>query len=577
MGTKEIGPEAGLFELLTRWCEALAENQLNLPGKPEYDGGILCPACKMIHGRCHEAAYPLMLVAKKTGDEKYLTAAKKLFSWGENLLGTDGSMRNDVKSQWKGTTVFAAAALHDALFFHGGLLDSREREEWEERLSGMGEWLYHNLRPERTKAYINYYASNACAMAKLGNHFGKEEYLTLAKELAGYCFSHVSENGLVYGEGSPNGKKSAKGCFAFDIGGYNAEETLPMLTKYAAAAKDGEALDKCRELWRAQLEWMLPDGAWDDSTGTRAFKWTYWGSRTTDGCQDALFYLGGKDPVFAEAALRNFTLLESCTHKGLLYGGPDYYAHGEKACVHHTFCHAKALAGALDEGLYPFERQTLPSDAASGIEYYKELDACRVFSGSWIADITGYDFRYMAGDHASGGAISLLWHKKCGPLIASGALGFTLKEPNNQQLPSFPEKNLCVCPRVEAVRDGKRFSQHYDRAARLTAKEAKGWIKAAVKADLCDEDGVPCGGKCVLGYLFTENELIINGTVFPGEAKEARFILPLIGDKAKVSVGKGSLSAARKEFFNVNPGFSGYEYTVLPDKDGEFSISVKVM
>ena len=31
------------------------------------------------------------------------------------------------------------------------------------------------------------------------------------------------------------------------------------------------------------LEFMLPDGAWDNSWGTRSFKWTYWGGRTSDG------------------------------------------------------------------------------------------------------------------------------------------------------------------------------------------------------------------------------------------------------------------------------------------------------
>jgi hypothetical protein len=27
------------------------------------------------------------------------------------------------------------------------------------------------------------------------------------------------------------------------------------------------------------LEFMLHDGAWDNSWGTRNFKWTYWGNR----------------------------------------------------------------------------------------------------------------------------------------------------------------------------------------------------------------------------------------------------------------------------------------------------------
>ena len=38
---------------------------------------------------------------------------------------------------------------------------------------------------------------------------------------------------------------------------------------------------------RTHMEFMLPDGGWDNSWGTRNYKWTWWGSRTSDGCQPA--------------------------------------------------------------------------------------------------------------------------------------------------------------------------------------------------------------------------------------------------------------------------------------------------
>ena len=341
--------DRAFFALLRDWCDALCALQIDLPDDA-LRGGILCPACKTIHGRCHESVYPLLYTAKRTGDPKYLTAAKKLFAWGETVRFADGSMRNDAKSDWKGVTVFAAIALHDALFFHGDLLDAPERAQWRTRLAGMGEWLYQNITVGAA-AYINYYAANACAMALLGRFFDRAGYTTAARTLADYCLAHESENGLLYGEGRPHDARTAKGCLAIDLG-YNAEESLPSLVRYAETVGDAAALGQCRKLYRAQLEWMLPDGAWDDSMGTRSFKWTYWGSRTADGCQDALLRLGRDDPVFAEAAWRNFELLKRCTHGGLLAGGPDYAAVGEPVCVHHTFCHAKALVGALDAGVY---------------------------------------------------------------------------------------------------------------------------------------------------------------------------------------------------------------------------------
>jgi hypothetical protein len=85
------------------------------------------------------------------------------------------------------------------------------------------------------------------------------------------------------------------------------------------------------------MEFMLPDGAWDNSWGTRNFKWTWWGSRTSDGCHPAYRLLADRDPRFAEVSRRNLALMAACTHDGLLYGGPHYRAAGYAPCIHHTF------------------------------------------------------------------------------------------------------------------------------------------------------------------------------------------------------------------------------------------------
>ena len=358
--------DGACFGLLRDWCDALLALQVRQRDASLF-GGVLCPACGMIHGRCHEAAYPMLYMADRTGEEKYLKAALRLFDWGENVVLPEGAVANDLKSDWKGVTAFAAVSLHDALFYHGGLLGSCTRARWEKRLSAMGGWLYRELTVG-AKAYINYYAANACALSLLGNYFGRDDYLRAADALAEYCFSHVSENGLLYGECVPHEALSAKGCRGIDIG-YNAEESLPSLTRYAFARKNADACDRCAELFHALLLFMLPDGAWDDSFGARAFKWTYWGSRTADGATDALLLLGRTRPVFAEAALRNLMLLRRHTARGLLQCGADYGAAAEPVCVHHTLCHAKTLASSLNAGLYGFERAALPTDEPTGTRY----------------------------------------------------------------------------------------------------------------------------------------------------------------------------------------------------------------
>lgn len=567
-----------LFDLLRQWGDGLLRLQTDLPGAPALDGGILCPACKMIHGRCHEAVYPLLFLAERTGEKTYLTAAKRLFRWGENMLCADGSLRNDAKSDWRGITVFGAVALHDALYYHGALLSDEGKREWEARLARMGEWLYENLRPGRLQAYLNYYAANACAMALLGAYFRREDYRALARELAEFCFAHTSENLLLYGEGHPLDVRTAKGCLAVDAGGYNPDETLPSLTRYARTAGDMPALERCRALWKAQLLWMLPDGAWDDSVGSRAFKWSWWGSRTADGCQDALFALGKEDPVFAEAALRNAALYARCTRDGLLYGGPDYFRHGEKPCVHHTFCRAKTLAGSLNGGAYDFERVPLPVEEASGVARYDELDLLRVSFGGWLADIGGCDHLPFPGAHASGGAVSLLFHRKTGPLIACGAADYRIKEPQNQQLPSDPQSHRSACPRLEFIYENVRYGQHYDPRAEISERKDDLGVTVRVSAYLCDDRGerTPGPGECALEYAFRPDALLIRGRV-PGEiAERTRYILPLIGGAVRPKLLRGTAGDGPRPFFNLNPGFAGTEYSLCPDRVGVFELLIEV-
>lgn len=79
------------------------------------------------------------------------------------------------------------------------------------------------------------------------------------------------------------------GCLPVDLG-YNIEESLPNLAYYALMADNQELLAIVERSMNTHLEFMLPDGAWDNSWGTRSFKWTYWGGRTSDGFMGAIMH-----------------------------------------------------------------------------------------------------------------------------------------------------------------------------------------------------------------------------------------------------------------------------------------------
>ena len=102
------------FDLLKDWCDGLLSTQIANIGDPTIDGAFHCRACKVFHGRCPDAVYPLVYMYKETKEEKYLDAAKAVFDWGENMLCDDGAVYNDSQNEWKGITVFAAISLCEA-------------------------------------------------------------------------------------------------------------------------------------------------------------------------------------------------------------------------------------------------------------------------------------------------------------------------------------------------------------------------------------------------------------------------------------------------------------------------------
>lgn len=560
------------FDLLKQWCDALIEHQVRGMG-PAFDGAFLCPACKYEHGRCHDAVYPFMYMADRTGDMKYVEAAKAVFDWHENnMMCDDGSAYNDPNAAWNGITVFATTALCEALERHSSLLDDATREKWTDKLSRMANWLYHALNEDMT-TNINYLATNAAALALAGKYLGQEAYVEQATHLAAYALERITPNGLLYGEGKPRDIVTERGCRAIDIG-YNVEESIPSLIKYAIATDDQPALDVLTDVLRKQLKFMLPDGAWDNSFGSRNNKWTYYGSRTSDGCQAGYALLADRDPAFAEAALRNTLLMRDCSQGGLLHGGVQYPQNGETACVHHTFTHANAITCALDAGIEKYaERAALPEDdSPAPIQYFPELDTYKLAVGDLRATVTGYDYNLDAG-HASGGALTLLWHKKAGPVIAGSVVDYKLVEAHNQQLTLKKARHRSLLPRVELFVDGERYSQCYDTRAVITTSGNDRQVSVKVHASLVTIDQKPLTSPaCVkLEYRLTGSELGISGRVYGSNAGKARFVLPVIGDEPRVEIPG---EYASDSIFFLTGGFGATEYSICPDADGRFAARI---
>lgn len=559
--------------LLDVWSSALYGLQLDGTGDKRVDGALICPACGKIHGRCFEAMYPFLRMASDTGDEKWVESAISLFEWAENVVSQpDGSYLNDIDSPWKGTTVFNVIQMVDCLLFHSSVLPDGFVDRLSARLGSAADFLYGYTGLKSNN--INYPVSNALALQLCGRYFNDARYLERSEEFKEVVADCFTSGGLIYGEGIPRSARTAKGCPSVDIG-YNVEESLPSLARLALITDDMSLQDKVEKTLVSHLDFMLEDGGWDNSFGTRNFKWTYWGSRTSDGCAAGYLAFGERNPVFTEAAIRNLLLMEKCTVDGLLAGGMQYDRAGQPVCVHHTFTHAKVLASILDghlcDGVSISEnRPLLPRMGHEGIRFYPEIDTYIMTRGAVTATVTGYDWEYMRAGHVSGGTLSMLFHEKVGVLLCAGMCEYSIKEKNNQQVPVGTIIHSCLAPRLECVADGRMYSSVYDCSASIERTGGS----VSVKGMLADVDHRRSGIGYDITYTLFEDGIRLRvacdcGTfvcplvcdVFPDS-------LPVDGNTVEITRDSGSLVFTVEEgglpyllggcdrIFNLVPGFS---------------------
>jgi hypothetical protein len=316
-------------------------------------------------------------------------------------------------------------------------------------------------------------------------------------------------------------------------------------------------------------------------------------------------------------AHRNLELMSACTHNNVLYGGPHYFEHGDRPCIHHTFTHAKSLATVLDSNAPhtpPSPRLSIPREEPIHVKSFPEIDTHLVSNGPWRATITGYDFEYIervqsggggasGGGHASGGALSLLYHQQLGPILTASMTEYQMIEISNQQV-HLDKPHMCLTPRIELA--GKptctnlsdfdsTVIQHYEQvgAAQLVHFDVKGSLLTA------SHQPPPTGeAHYTLAYSLTDSTVRITATVDAPPQTPLRFILPVISSSTetttqpdsktiRIAKPKGTLTVStnapqgfdpipKERTFNLVPGFEAIPLTILMQPNQPIQIHLEV-
>ena len=528
--------------LLKDWSDGMLKVQINNPSNLEVHGALGCPSCSHIHGRCMDAVYPFLYMADKTGDEKYIEGAKLVMLWAENNVSQENGAWTVIKNpkSWKGITIFGAIALAEALHYHGHVLDEATRKAWIIRLEKAGQYIYDTFTIDFTN--INYPGTAVYGLDLIGGLVNREDFKAKSKELAQQVKAYFTPNeGLLFGECKKSSSKlSEKGLHGVDLG-YNVEETLNSLVMYALKKKDEELLQILTKSLNSHLEFMLPDGGWDNSWGNRMYKWSYWGSRTCDGSQPAFGMMANINPAFGTAAIKNTELLQRCTADGLIHGGPGFIEAGIPPCVHHTFTHAKPLAALLDHWDHLPEinaNASLPRATTDGVKHFKDLDVYLFARGDWRGTVSAYDAEYHYKEdyrQASGGALGVLYHNKVGLLCAASMAEYHLVEKNNQQ--PQPGKDICLTPRVEVFKDNVWYTNLYDFPSTVASSDENGTIELLANTKLKNVDRKEITGTAsefdiVYNCSFNETEIKVNS--IQDIIEKTAFVLPIVSPTSEV-------------------------------------------
>jgi hypothetical protein len=229
--------------------------------------------------------------------------------------------------------------------------------------------------------------------------------------------------------------------------------------------------------------------------------------------------------------------------------------------------------------------------------------------GEWRATVSDYDWEYVedveaggggdsGGGHASGGAVSMLYHCGLGPILVASMTKYAMIEISNQQ--QYRDgAHMTLTPRIECA--GKEtYTSLDDLKAVVTASHDSGEVVFDAKGRMLTtaHKAVP-GGEVLyhLVYKLNDARVELTASVDGAGPEPMRFIVPVIvrSDEAfeqpdartvRIAKAKGTLTvstdAARgfemvptERTFNLVPGFEAIPLAVMLEAGKEVRVRIE--
>jgi hypothetical protein len=510
--------ESACRALLLELGQSLLARQVTDPADADR-GAIHDAACGARHSRAAEAVFPFAVLGRDTGDARWGAAAAQLGDWLVERQEAEGSWYETPGRTWRGTTADQMLSLALALPILEPSLGAERAAHWKRAVTRAADFLAGWISEET--AHVNYLATTAAALAVAHGLTKSPSHALRARQLARLvALEKITPGGFVTGEGH---RKDGR-THGVDPG-YAVDMTLWSLVLAGRLLDDGEVVDAAARSLAVHLDFVYPDGHFDNSWGTRSNKWTGYGSKTANGMQIGYGILAAGDARFAEAASRNLAFLRERVLDGLV--GP-FFGTPNETCLYPTFTRAMNLALALDFGEQPPAGDTgaLPCDAPFA-RAHPDVNLAVVRTGGLMATVCAYGYtvprdreknKYMA--RPSGGGVTNLWLDGWGWLQVGTAAQYKRWEPMH-----FPEAHdpQPLTARLEQVRAAGVCSSQNEFEAKLVLESTDAPVTTRATGVVRDLSGRAGSLKYEWTHRFEERavtkELVVRAGILGGRAR----------------------------------------------------------